>query len=191
MGKAEPEELTRLLLSWSSGDRAALDQMVPFVYAELRRLAAGYLRRERPGHTLQTTALVHEAYLRLIDQNQVNSQTRGQFFAIAAHLMRQILVNHAEAHRAAKRGGGNKVALEEAAALMEQPGIDLIALHQAMNKLSALDPRQGRIVELRFFGGLTEEEIAGVIGISETTVRREWRTAKAVLHHELRHGDLE
>ena len=191
MGKTGPTEVTRLLLSWSSGDRSALDELLPVVYRELRRLAASYLRRERPGHTLQTTALVHEAYLRMVDQRLVNSQTRAQFFAIAANLMRQILVNHAEAHRAAKRGGGNKVALEEAARLLEQPRIDMIDLHQAINKLAELDPRQSRIVELRFFGGLTEEEIAGVLEISESTVRREWRTARAVLHYELRHGGLE
>lgn len=188
---AEADELTQLLLDWSSGEKAALDQIIPLVYAELRRLAAGYLRRERPDHTLQTTALVHEAYLRLIDQSRVNSQTRAQFFGIAANLMRQILVNHAEARRAAKRGGGNKVALEKVSVLMEQPGIDVIALNHAICRLFELDPRQGQIVELRFFGGLTEQEIGGFLGVSEMTVRREWRTAKAVLHHELRHGEFE
>jgi RNA polymerase sigma factor (TIGR02999 family) len=191
MDKPEPTEVTRLLMSWSEGDQSALEELVPLVYAELRRLAAGYLRRERHDHTLQPTALVHEAYLRLIDQTHVESRTRAQFFAIAANLMRQILVDHGRHHRAAKRGGGNKVALEEAGALLVQPEMDVVAIHVALNKLAELDPRQSRIVELRFFGGLTEDEIAQVLEISATTVRREWRTAKAVLHNELRHGNLE
>jgi RNA polymerase sigma factor (TIGR02999 family) len=191
MDKPEQSDVTRLLLSWSEGDQSALEELVPFVYAELRRLAAGYLRRERHDHTLQPTALVHEAYLRLIDQTQVGSQNRHHFFAIAANLMRQILVNHAERHAAAKRGGGNKVALEEADALPGQSEMDVVALHHALNKLAELDPRQSRIVELRFFGGLTEDEVGEVLDISPTTVRREWRTAKAVLRNQLRQGDLE
>jgi RNA polymerase sigma factor (TIGR02999 family) len=158
---------------------------VPFVYRELRGLAAAYIRRERKDHTLQATALVHEAYLRLVDQTQVESPSRAQFFAIAANLMRQILVNHAKRHQAAKRGSGNKVALDENVAVVQQRGVDLIALDSALDKLAQLDPRQSRIVELRFFGGLTEEEIADVLGVSAITVKRDWRIARAVLHRQL------
>jgi RNA polymerase sigma factor (TIGR02999 family) len=165
---------------------------VPYVYRELRGLAAAYIRRERPDHTLQATALVHEAYLRLVDQTQVQSPSRAQFFAIAANLMRQILVNHAKHHRAAKRGGGNKVELDENnAGAVQQPGIDLIALDEALEKLTQLDPRQARIVELRFFGGLTEDEIAGVLGVSAITVKRDWRIARAVLNRELGPGAVD
>jgi RNA polymerase sigma factor (TIGR02999 family) len=139
---------------------------------------------------LQTTALVHEAYLRLIDQNQVTIPSRSQFFAIAANLMRQILVNHAERHNAAKRGGGNKVALDEVADLIGQPTIDMLALNNALNKLAELDLRQSRIVELRFFGGLNVADIAGLLEVSPTTVKREWRSAKAMLYSELRLGGL-
>jgi RNA polymerase sigma factor (TIGR02999 family) len=188
VGKGGPGEVTRLLLSWSSGDRTALDQLVPIVYGELRRLAAAYLKRERPDHTLQPTALVHEAYVRLVDQTRVESRTRAQFFGIAANLMRQILVNHAERHRAAKRGGGKKVALDEAVALAGQPGLDLMMLDQALGRLAQFDPRQSRIVELRFFGGLTEEEIAEVLDVSPITVKREWRIARAALYHQLGDG---
>jgi RNA polymerase sigma factor (TIGR02999 family) len=185
MAQPEPGDVTRLLQSWSGGDKEALGELVPFVYRELRGLAAAYIRRERKDHTLQATALVHEAYLRLVDQTQVESPSRAQFFAIAANLMRQILVNHAKHHRAAKRGGGNKVALDEGAAVVQQRGVDLIALDSALDKLAQLDPRQGRIVELRFFGGLTEEEIADVLGVSAITVKRDWRIARAELHRQL------
>jgi RNA polymerase sigma factor (TIGR02999 family) len=164
---------------------------LPLVYRELRGLAAAYIRRERKDHTLQATALVHEAYLRLVDQTQVASPSRAQFFAIAANLMRQILVNHAKQHRAAKRGGGNKVELEEGATVVQQRGVDMIALDEALDKLAQLDPRQGRIVELRFFGGLTEEEIAEVLGVSAITVKRDWRIARAVLNRELGPGVVE
>jgi RNA polymerase sigma factor (TIGR02999 family) len=189
---AQPElgDVTRLLQSWSAGDKNALSQLVPFVYRELRRLAGAYLRRERQGHTLQPTALVHEAYLRLVDQTHVQSPNRARFFAIAANLMRQILVNHSKRHRAAKRGGGNKVAMEEGAGLVQQREVDLIALDQALEKLAHIDSRQSRIVELRFFGGLTEDEIAEVLGVSPRTVKRDWRIARAVLNHELREGVL-
>jgi RNA polymerase sigma factor (TIGR02999 family) len=178
-------EVTRLLQSWSSGDKNALGQLVPFVYRELRNLAAACIRRERPDHTLQPTALIHEAYLRMVDQTHVQSDSRAQFFGIAANLMRQILVNHAERHHAAKRGNGNKVALEEAAGVVQERPVDIIALDEALDKLAKLEPRQSRIVELRFFGGLTEDEIAGLLGISRTTVKREWRIARAVLHRQL------
>jgi RNA polymerase sigma factor (TIGR02999 family) len=171
MAKPDPGDVTRLLQSWSGGDKDALGELVPFVYRELRGLAAAYIRRERRDHTLQATALVHEAYLRLVDQTQVGSPSRAQFFAIAANLMRQILVNHAKHHRAAKRGGGNKVALDEGAAVVQPRGVDLIALDVALDKLAELDPRQSRIVELRFFGGLTEEEIADVLGESPLSSR--------------------
>jgi RNA polymerase sigma factor (TIGR02999 family) len=139
---------------------------------------------------LHTTDLVHETYLRLVGQTRISTHTRSQFFGIAANLMRQILVNYAERHRAAKRGGGNKVTLGEAMALIGQPELDLLALNEALNKLAQLDPRQGRIVELRFFGGLTEDEIADVVGVSAKTVKREWRTAKLVLYSELCRGGL-
>ena len=188
MSEAPAGEITVLLRSWSRGDRSALDQLIPKVYSELNRIAAAYLRRERSGHTLQTTALVHEAYLRLVNQKEVESNSRAQFFAIAANLMRQVLVNHAERRLAAKRGGGKNVALAEATALLGEPSLDVLALDRALHKLSKLDPRQSRIVELRFFGGLTEKEIASVIGISAITVQRDWRIARAVLHRELRGG---
>ena len=188
MSEAPVGEITILLRSWSHGDRSALDQLIPKVYSELNRIAAAYLRRERSGHTLQATALVHEAYLRLINQKEVESNSRAQFFAIAANLMRQILVNHAERRLAAKRGGGKNVVLEEATALLGEPALDVLALDRALSKLAKLDPRQGRIVELRFFSGLTEKEIGAVIGISVITVQRDWRIARAVLHRELRGG---
>jgi RNA polymerase sigma factor (TIGR02999 family) len=174
-------DVTRLLHSWSGGDQQALSELLPFVYRELHLLAAAHIRRERLDHTLQATALIHEAYLRMVDQTHVHSETRAQFFAIAANLMRQILVNHAERHRAAKRGNGNKISLEDAAGATLRQNTDIIALDEALNKLAILEPRQSQIVELRFFGGLTEEEIAGVIGVSRTTVKREWRIARAVL----------
>ena len=193
MAQPEPGDVTRLLQSWSGGDKLALSKLVPFVYRELRGLAAAYLRRERRDHTLQATGLVHEAYLRLVDQTQVESRNRTQFFAIASNLMRQILVNHARHHRAAKRGGGNKVPLEgtEAAGVVEQRSVDFMALDEALKKLTELDPRQGRIVELRFFGGLTEDEIAEVLGVSAITVKRDWRIARAVLHRQLGEGILD
>ena len=186
MSQAVPGNVTRLLASWSSGDQNALNELVPLVYGELRRLAAAYLRRERREHTLQPTALVHEAYLRLVDQNGVNCHTRWQFFGIAANLMRQILINHAKRRQAAKRSGGKKVTLKEAAAVAEQRDADLIALDGALERLAVLDSRQSRIVELRFFGGLTEDEIAEIVGVSPFTVKRDWRIAKAVLRDELR-----
>ena len=185
MARPDPGDVTRLLQSWSGGDKKALGELVPLVYRELRGLAAAYIRRERRDHTLQATALVHEAYLRLVDQTQVESPSRAQFFAIAANLMRQILVNHAKHHRAAKRGGGNKVALDEGAAVVQPRGVDLIALDAALDKLAQLDPRQSQIVELRFFGGLTEDEIADVLGVSAITVKRDWRIARAELHRQL------
>ena len=181
-------EITRLLQSWSCGEKEALNELVPIIHHELRGLATACLRRERREHTLQPTALVHEAYLRLVDQTQVQCQNRAQFFAIAANLMRQILVDHARRHLAAKRGGGNKVALEEALGVAQRQELDIVALDEALGKLAQLDPRQCRVVELRFFGGLTEEEIAEVLGVSATTVKRDWRIARAFLHRRLGAG---
>jgi RNA polymerase sigma factor (TIGR02999 family) len=190
MSRPEPGEVTRLLQSWSCGEKQALNELVPIIQSELRALAAACLRRERRDHTLQPTALVHEAYLRLVDQSQVQCQNRAQFFAIAANLIRQILVDHARHHRAAKRGGGNKVAIDEAAGVAQREEVDLVALDQALEDLARLDPRQSRVVELRFFGGLTEDEVAEVLDVSPITVKRDWRMARAVLHHQLGGGVL-
>ena len=185
MPESGPGDVTRLLQAWNCGDQNAVDQMVPFVYRELRRLAAAYLRRERPDHTLQPTALVNEAYLRLIDQIPISGQNHSQFLAVAANLMRQILVNHAKRRRSLKRWGGHKVELEEAAGLQPATQLDVVILDEAMRNLAKVDPRQSRVVELRYFGGLTEEEIAEVLGVSIVTVKRDWRIARAVLHDEL------
>jgi RNA polymerase sigma factor (TIGR02999 family) len=180
------KEITQLLLAWSEGDRAALDQLTPLVYEELRRLAKRYMGQERPGHTLQTTALVNEAYLRLIDTSQVRWQNRAHFLAVSAQLMRRILVDFARARRQLKRGGEvRRVSLEEALVVSAEPDADLVALDDALSALSALDPRQSRVVELRFFGGLSVEETAEALNISETTVRRDWTLARAWLHREL------
>src|SRR5262249_47606958 len=180
------QDVTQLLVDWSNGDRAALEKLLPLVNAELRQLARRYMRREPPGHTLQTSALVNEAYLRLIDQKNVQWQNRAHFFAIAAQLMRRILIDHARRRQYAKRGGGAlKVSLDEAAAVTEARAAELLAVDEALQKLTAMDARKGRIVELRFFGGLTEEETAEVMGISTPTVQREWRAAKAWLRRML------
>jgi RNA polymerase sigma factor (TIGR02999 family) len=177
------KEITEMLIHWSNGHQEVLADLMPLVYDELRRSAAHYLGRERPDHTLQPTALVHEAYLRLVDQSRVRWQNRAHFFGIAAKLMRQILVDHARANRAAKRGGtAFKLTLDDAAGVCEEGSLDLVALDEALTRLAALDLQQGRIVELRFFGGLTIEEAAEVLQISPATVKREWITAKAWLH---------
>lgn len=178
--------VTQLLEKWSNGDRAALDELMPLVYGELRRLAGGYLRRERQNHTLQPTALVNEAYLLLVDQNQAKWQNRAQFIGVAAEMMRRILVDHARAHQAAKRGGPQfTVALSEADRFAGQPEADLLAIHDALNELASLDTQQSRIVELRFFGGLTIEETAEVLKVSHATVERDWKMARAWLRREL------
>jgi RNA polymerase sigma factor (TIGR02999 family) len=178
--------VTRLLVEWSRGNKAVLDELFPIVYGELRRLARSYLRREPPGHTLQATALVHEAYLRLIDQRSVTWENRAQFFALSAQMMRRILVNHALSRRAGKRGGdARKVPLDEALDFFQVRSVDLVALDEALTALAAFDARQGQIVELRFFGGLTTEETADVIGISPATVKREWTAAKLWLLREI------
>lgn len=179
-------DVTHLLLDWNKGQQAALEQLMPLVYDELRHIAGRYLRKERQDHTLQTTALVHEAYIRLIDQNQANWQNRAQFFGVAAQMMRRILVDHARGHQADKRGGGAaKLSLEEAIEIADQREVDLIALDDALTNLAALDEQQSRIVELRYFGGLTVEEVAEVLKLSPATIKREWSMAKAWLHREL------
>jgi RNA polymerase sigma factor (TIGR02999 family) len=181
-----PEDVTRLLVDWSHGEKGALDALTPLVYNELRRLAKIYLRRERPDHTLEGTALVHEAYLRLIDQRQVEWRSRSHFFALAAELIRRILVDHARARVAAKRGGPNyKLSLDDAMASAEEKDLDLVALDDALKALAQADPQQSRIVELRYFGGLTIEETAEIVGISPATVKRDWVMAKAFLKREM------
>jgi RNA polymerase sigma-70 factor (ECF subfamily) len=181
-----PHEITELLIAWGNGSRDALERLIPLVYEELRRLAHRYMRRERPGHSLQTTAVVHEAYLRLIDQKHVHWQNRAHFFAIAAQMMRRILITHAQSQAYAKRGGGAlKVSLDEAAILSKERAGELIALDEALKSLSAIDPRRSHVVELRFFGGLSNEEIAEVLKTSPNTVTRDWNVAKAWLYREM------
>lgn len=179
-------DVTQLLLAWSDGDREALDELTPLVYRELKKLAESYLRRERAGHTLQPTALAHEAYIRLIDQQNVRWRNRAHFFGIAAQAMRRILVDHARARLAEKRGcGGAVVSLDEAIDVSERRADQLVALDEALKTLAELDSQKSRIVELRYFGGMTLEETAEVQGISRATVIREWRMAKAWLYGEL------
>jgi len=186
------EAVTELLVRWRGGDQAALDRLVPLVYKELREIARHHLQRERPEHTLQSAALVNEAYLRLIDQRPFNTDNRGHFLAIASRLMRQILVDYARNRRAAKRGANLKVELDTALLLPQIHSRDVLALNDALDDLSRLDEQQGRIVEMRFFGGLSSEEIAPVLGISVSTVKRDWNVAKAWLTRQMKkgaHGD--
>jgi RNA polymerase sigma factor (TIGR02999 family) len=179
--------ITALLLDWSHGDPEALEKLVPLVYAELRHLAERSLRRERAAHTLQPTAVVHEAFLKLVDQQRVEWKSRAHFFAIAAQAMRRLLVDHARARNAEKRGGfATRVALEDAVAATPPVDVDLLALDEALDRLGALDAGQARVVELRFFGGLTIEETAEVVGSSPATVKRDWQSARAWLFRELR-----
>lgn len=179
-------EVTQLLVAWGNGDAAALDRLMPLVYAELRRLARHYMSRERLGHTLQTTALVNEAYLRLVVQENIHWENRAHFFGIAARLMRQILIEHARGRGAAKRGGAQlRLSLSRVDRLASRPDVDLLALDEALRRLEALDPQKSRIVELRYFGGLGIEETAEVLGISPATVKREWSMARAWLRSEL------
>lgn len=181
-----PKEVTQLLIAWSNGEEEALEKLVPLVYDELRRIARRYMRREPAGHTLQTTALVNEAYLRLIEQKEMKWQNRAHFFAISAQLMRRILVSMARARHADKRGGeARQVSLDEALVISEERAAELVALDEAMNELAALDPRRSRVVELRYFGGLSVEETAEVLKISPETVMRDWKRAKAWLYTEL------
>jgi len=180
------ESITQMLLRWSDGDRAALDQLLPLVYDELRRLAHSFLRRQPFHHTLQPTALVHEAYLRMVDQQRVSWENRAQFFGLAATLMRRILVDHTRQQMAAKRGGGEtRVSLSEADRLGSEPDINLIALDEALDELAALNPQHSRIVELRYFGGLTIEETAIALDVSHATVERGWNMARAWLRREM------
>ena len=181
------EGITQLLIDWGKGDQAALEQLMPLVYSELRRLASNYLRRERGEHTLQPTALVNEAYLKLVDQRNPKWQNRAHFFGIAAQLMRRILVDHARQHQAVKRGGAEqqRISLTGAEALAQQPEVDLLALNEALDELAKMDPQQSRIVELKFFGGLAIEEIGEVLGIGHATVERDWKMARAWLRRQL------
>ena len=185
-------DVTQILQAWSNGDPRALEDLIPVIYEELRRQAARYLRRERPNHTLQTTALIHEAYLRLVDQKDVRWQNRAHFFGVAAQLMRRILVDHARKDRAVKRGGpAIKLPLGEAAAIAGRPDMNLVALDEALSKLAAMDERKSRVVELKYFGGLTAEEAAEVLQVSPATVRHDWSMAKAWLRREIAGGDTE
>src|SRR6476619_1107530 len=183
---AEPD-VTALLCRWSEGDEKAPEQLVPLVYQELRDLARRYLQRERGDHTLQPTALVHEAYLRMVDQSRIQWQNRAQFFGIAAQLMRRILVDHARAHIAEKRGGQvERISLEDAQISPEERAAELVELDAALTELAAVDLRKSRIVELRFFGGLSIDETAEAMGVNSATVRRDWTVAKTWLHHRIR-----
>ncbi|MFI5175465.1 MAG: sigma-70 family RNA polymerase sigma factor [Terriglobia bacterium] len=183
MDTPSPERINQLLLDWSKGDKAALDELVPLVYGELHRLAHHYMGVEHSGHTLQTSALINEAYLRLIDIQRMRWQNRAHFFAVAAQLMRRILVDSARGRQYAKRGGGaQKISLDEAMPLGRETSAELIAVDDALKDLATLDARKSQIVELRFFGGLSIEETAEVLGLSAATVKREWQRAKAWLH---------
>ena len=188
---SDSDTVTRLLLDWSGGNQQALQELLPLIYDELRRLAHNFLYTERPGHTLQTTALVHEAYLKLIDQRDARWQNRAHFFAIAAQAMRRILIDSARKHVALKRGrGGEKLSLDEAASISIEPDTDLLALDEALTALARFDSDQSRIVELRYFGGLTIEETAEVLKTSPATVKREWTMARAWLYQAMA-GSLE
>jgi RNA polymerase sigma factor (TIGR02999 family) len=191
VSESSPQPVSALLVKWRAGDQEALQALIPLVYQELRRIAQHHLRQERPDHTLQSTALVHEAYLRLMKQGPAEIGNRSHFLAIASKLMRQILVDHARGHRAAKRGGGVKLELNDAISAQKTQSVDLIALDDALNELAELDPQQSRIVELRFFGGLSIEETAEFVGVSPTTVKREWATARAWLRREVRRSETQ
>lgn len=184
---SDQDNVTQLLLEWSAGNEQVLEEMLPLIYDELRRLAHHFLYRERPGHTLQTTALVHEAYLKLIDQKDARWQNRAHFFAIAAQAMRRILMDSARRHVAEKRGGGGeKLSLAEVASISPEPNTNLLALDEALHALAEIDPQQSHIIELRYFGGLTIEETAEVMKLSPATIKREWAMARAWLHQALK-----
>jgi RNA polymerase sigma factor (TIGR02999 family) len=182
------EGITQLLVRWNAGDESALDKLMPLVESELKQLAGNYLRRERPGHTLQPTALVNEAYLRLVDQRDAKWQNRAHFYGIAAKLMRRILVDHARVKFAEKRGGAaqQRLSITSAQGLSASPDLDILALHEALEELARLDPQQERIVELKFFGGLSIDEVAEVLKIGHATVERDWKMARAWLRLKLR-----
>ena len=183
---SSPQQITQLLVAWSDGDTAALNQLLPLVYGELRRMAKGYLAGQSPGHTLQTTALIHEAYLKLVGQKEPRWQNRAHFFGVAAQAMRHILVDYARARHAAKRGGqAHAVSLDEAAIVTTEQTAEMVALDDALKALAEVAPRQSQVVELRYFGGLNVEETAEVLKVSAETVTRDWRMAKAWLLREL------
>jgi RNA polymerase sigma-70 factor, ECF subfamily len=191
MAVSSAKEVTRLLVDWGKGDPAALDELLPLVYEELRRVAGSYMRRESQGHTLQTSALVNEAYLRLVDQRNVQWQNRAHFFGVAAQLMRRILVDHARSRTRVKRGGGvQMVSLEEQAVISKEVA-EVIALDQALTQLAEMDPRKSQIVEMKFFGGLTNEEVAEVLKVTSRTVEREWRKARAWLNRAISKGETD
>ena len=187
---ANPKDITQLLLKWSKGSAAALEDLIPLIYPELRRVARRYMRQENPAHTLETSALINEAYLRLVAQQGVEWQDRAHFFAVAAQVMRHILIDHARKHQVARRGGGMlRVALDETAVASQERALEFVALDDALTKLAAVDARKSQIVEMKFFGGLTVEEIAEVMKLSPITIKREWRAAKAWLYLEIsQHG---
>ena len=184
--ETNPQNITQLLAEWQDGDQSALDELNPLVYDELHRLARRYMSRERKGHTLQTTALINEAYVRLVGQKNVHWANRSHFFAISAQIMRRILIDHARRHGYAKRGGGaQQVSLEEAAGVTPDQSGELLRLDEALKSLAEMDPRRSQVVELRYFGGLNNEEIAGVLNVSENTVTRDWNMARAWLYQQL------
>ena len=186
MASGSAPDVTQLLVNWSQGDQGALEQLMPLVYGELRRLASSYLRRERSNHTLQSTALVHEAFMRLVNQQDVQWRNRAHFYAIAAQMIRRILVDYARSQHADKRGAGAvKLELDEAMAVPHQPEIDLLGLNDALDQLAELDARQSRVVELRFFAGLSIEETAEVMHLSPASIKREWNTARAWLFRQM------
>jgi len=189
MASPPPKDVTRLLVDWGNGDQAALDELIPLVYDELRRMAGRYMRRESKGHTLQTSALVNEAYLRLVNQKSVQWQNRAHFFGVAAHLMRRILVDHARSRSRAKRGGGAQMVSLADQAVISKEVADVIALDDALKNLAEMDPRKSQIVEMKFFGGLTTEEVAEVLKVTSRTVEREWRKAKAWLNRAISKGE--
>ena len=180
-----PDDISQLLRAWSNGDEVALSELTPIVYAELRRLAHRYMRRERAGHSLQTTALVNEAYMRLVDCTRMQWQNRAHFFAVSSQLMRRILVDHARRQNLKRGGGVPHVSLDEAVVVGGQHGLDLVALDDALTALARIDARKGRVVEMRFFGGLSVDETAAVLKVSPVTVRRDWNSAKIWLYREL------
>jgi len=186
---SSPQDITELLICWNNGDEAALEKLLPLVERELHRLAHIYMRREHTGHTLQTTAVINETFLRLVDQNRVKWQNRAHFFGIAAKIMRRFLINYARDRHRAKRGGhAVQISLSEVVLVSNEKSAELIALDEALERLALLDERKSRVVELRYFGGLTVEETAEVLGVSIITVNRDWQLAKAWLSREVRHG---
>ena len=185
LSEVSPKQVTELLLRWKRGDQKSLQDLLPLVYSELRRLAQRHLRGERSDHTLQCTALVHEAYLRLVKPSSLQVESRGHFFALASQLMREVLVDYARSRKAGKRDGGTRLTLDEAGDLSQSRDVDLLALDDALNQLSRISPRQSRIVEMRYFGGLSIEETSEFLGVSSATVERDWTVARAWLHRQI------